>query len=98
VYDDYIFTKRDLLDHERKRNNQGNLIRTPCSAERLRNDFEALQFIREKTTILVLKVLEFNNLERGIYELKMERLYGISLSSIKENRDQAVTTVNKFIR
>jgi hypothetical protein len=98
VYDDYIFTKRDLLDHERKRNNQGNLIRTPYSAERLRNDFEALQFIREKTTILVLKVLEFNNLERGIYELKMERLYGISLSSIKENRDQAVTTVNKFIR
>jgi hypothetical protein len=87
VYNDHIFTKRDLLDHERKRNNQGNLIKTPYSAERLRNDFEALQFIREKTTIPVLKVLEFNDLGGGTYELKMERVYGTPLSSIKENRD-----------
>jgi hypothetical protein len=96
-YDDETFTKRDLLDHERKITTRGHPVRTPWSAERLQNEHAALAFIRENTTIPVPKILEFTRLSEGIYHLKMERVYGTPLSSIIDDKEQASRAVDEYI-
>ncbi|KIW58675.1 hypothetical protein PV05_03174 [Exophiala xenobiotica] len=96
-YDDQTFTKRDLLDHERATDTQGRPVRIRWSAERLQNDHAALAFIREKTTIPVPKILEFKSMKEGIYELKMERVYGTPLNKIRGDKEQAIRAVDEYI-
>ena len=77
-YDDETFTKRDLLEYERATDWQGHPVKMPWGSERLQNDHAALAFIGEKTTIPVPKILEFKSIGEGTYQLKMERVVGLS--------------------
>ncbi|EXJ82337.1 hypothetical protein A1O3_06150 [Capronia epimyces CBS 606.96] len=58
------------LGHECGRNYLGQVIRLPRSAQRLQNEYAALEIIRANTTIPVSKILEFseNENEKGIYK------------------------------
>ncbi|RVX70832.1 hypothetical protein B0A52_05988 [Exophiala mesophila] len=97
AYDEETFTKRILFEHERRLNTQGRPVSTLWSTERFENEHAALVFIRENSSIPVPKVLEFTTLGEGIYELKMERVQGTRLSSIKKNKDQATKAVDEYI-
>ncbi|KKY21322.1 putative protein kinase-like domain [Phaeomoniella chlamydospora] len=73
-------------------------VKSPWSDERLKNDYEALKYISEKTTIPVPKIHHFTDVSGGVFELKMERVYGVPLSSITNNREEAVAVVDEFIK
>ena len=95
-YDAQTFTKRELLESERRLNWKGETIRAPWTTERLQNEYNALNFIAANTTIPVPKILRFERVW-GAYQLVMERVNGRPLDSIKNKKAQALLNTERFM-
>lgn len=95
-YSPTTFAKRELRPHERQDNWFGKTIILPWTTERLQNEYDALKFIAENTTIPVPKVLKYGNVW-GAYQLEMERIPGIPLDHLRENREEALKNTERFI-
>ena len=95
-YDTKTFTKRELRASERKLNWKGEIVEASWSAERLRNEFETLEFVAATTTIPVPKVLRFERVW-GAYQLVMERVNGKPLDRIERNKSTALSNAEAFI-
>ena len=97
AYDDYMFTKRTLLPHERIEDINGKTIVLPWTRERLRNEYLALKFVSENTTIPVPKILNYEETTE-LVSLTIERVQGYQLESARiPNREQAVAHVQEYI-
>ncbi|KAL9098122.1 MAG: hypothetical protein Q9163_006158 [Psora crenata] len=95
-YDTLTFTKRELRPNERFLNSKGELIKAPWSADRLQNEYYALEYIIKHTTIPVPKVIRFERIW-GACQLVMERINGTPLNHIKHNKGQALLNAEQFI-
>lgn len=95
-YDAWTFTKRELRPNERVINWKGELAVGLWTAERLQNEYRALEFIAAHTTIPVPKVIRFERIW-GSNQLVMERVYGIPLNHIRNNEAQALLNAEQFI-
>ena len=95
-YDTKTFTKRELRSSERVINWKGELAVGPWTAERLQNEYKALEFIAARTTIPVPKVIRFERIW-GTNQLVMERIYGVPLSHLANNKAQALLNAQTFI-
>ena len=96
TWDDKTFTKRELLPHERNKSPDGSLFTLPWTAERLRNEYLALEYIAAHTTIPVPKVISFEKYH-GVWQLTMSFVHGITLDMIVNDREGALANANKFI-
>lgn len=95
-YGRYTFTKRELFRHERQTDENGEIITIPWSAERLENEFAALEFIAENTYIPVPQVVSFKQID-GAYELVLDRVSGIQLSEMGSDKAEAAENAKNYI-
>ncbi len=95
-YDTETFTKRELRLNERFTNWKGELAVGPWTAERLQNEYKALEFIAARTIIPVPKVIRFERIE-GAYQLVMERIDGVPLNHLANDKAQALFNAKDFI-
>lgn len=88
------FTKRNLLQHEV----EFNIANALFTCERLENEYYALRYIAENSTIPVPKVIDFYQ-ENGSLHLVTERLKGTLLCNIEddEQRMSALSRVERIL-
>jgi len=90
------FSKRIVPVEDRPLDIYGREIHSFLIHARLRNEYDALQFIGEKTTIRVPKVLSYSAEEN---KLTVERMDGISLDEVKEeDRPMAMAKTERYLK
>lgn len=94
--DSSTFTKRGLREDERIKNTHGETVILQWTRQRLQNEHLALMFIAENTTIPVPRVLSFEEVDQ-VPQLTLERIQGLRLDQITNQKDIAVARVNSFI-
>lgn len=95
-YDCDTFTKRELFPHELPTNMKGEIVRLPWSAVRLENEYAALEYIAANTDIPVPEVLSFEEID-GFFQLVVERVSGIPITDMTENKAEASENAKNFI-
>ena len=95
-YDRHTFTKRELFPHERRTNRKGEIIRIPWSAERLENEYAALEYIAANTYIPVPQVVSFKKID-GSFQLVVERVSGVLLTEMGEDKAEAAENAKNYI-